>query len=203
MPEKTAEEWAKEMDSTVAWLAAIGADAFAETSRTLATFLRSQAAEIERLRGPVAPSDPTPLSDLYFNCRIRGVLARMNIKTVEELCALTEDDLLNQRNFGITALHTVNAELATIGKSLREKRPRRQAHQVTAPPCPHVVQSGESRYCDLAESSVRERDEEIKALREQLAMWQQINPNLDMAAVVASYKGNPADRTNRDPGDEA
>ena len=34
-------------------------------------------------------------------------------------------------------------------------------------------------------------------------MWQQINPNLDMAAVVASYKGNPADRTNRDPGDEA
>ena len=51
MPEKTAEEWAEEMDAIAD--VEVREDIDDSTSRNVAAFLRSQAAEIERLKAEV------------------------------------------------------------------------------------------------------------------------------------------------------
>jgi len=75
--------------------------------------LDQQPGEDERLSRPVAELD---LSVRASNCLEAG-----NIQTIGNLVAMTEDDLLEIKNFGKTSLKEVEARLAEIGLSLTKQ----------------------------------------------------------------------------------
>ncbi len=61
-----------------------------------------------------------PVADLELSVRSRKALQRLNITTVGELAARTEDELLGCKNFGQTSLNEIKQQLATFGISLRK-----------------------------------------------------------------------------------
>lgn len=68
------------------------------------------------------------LSELWLQVRPWNCLDAEGIETVDELCKLTERDLLNIRNFGQASLRDVKNRLAAIGRCL--------ANGVSQPPQP-------------------------------------------------------------------
>lgn len=58
------------------------------------------------------------LSSLNFSIRTRNALRREGVKTVNELCQYTSDQILDTRDIGITSLHEIRQVLSTIGRSL-------------------------------------------------------------------------------------
>lgn len=68
-----------------------------------------------------------PISDFELSVRARNCLAQMGVKTLRDLCALTEQELLASKNFGETSLEEIKKVLAEKGLKLgmlnTEKRP--------------------------------------------------------------------------------
>ena len=60
------------------------------------------------------------VADMELSVRSRKALQRLNINTVGELAARTEDELLGCKNFGQTSLNEIKQQLATFGLSLRK-----------------------------------------------------------------------------------
>src|SRR5256885_636282 len=61
-----------------------------------------------------------PISDFELSVRSRNCLKKMNIKTLAELAARTEDELLGCKNFGQTSLNEIKQQLASFGLGLRK-----------------------------------------------------------------------------------
>jgi len=71
--------------------------------------------------GDVAPEIVNKsVADMELSVRSRKALQRLNIQTVGELAARTEDELLGCKNFGQTSLNEIKQILATYGLSLRK-----------------------------------------------------------------------------------
>jgi DNA-directed RNA polymerase subunit alpha len=60
------------------------------------------------------------VADLELSVRSRKALQRLNIQSVGELAARTEDELLGCKNFGQTSLNEIKQVLATFGLGLRK-----------------------------------------------------------------------------------
>jgi DNA-directed RNA polymerase subunit alpha len=61
-----------------------------------------------------------PVGDLNLSVRARKALQMLNIRTVAELCARTEAELMGVKNFGQTSLVEIKERLADMGLSLRD-----------------------------------------------------------------------------------
>jgi DNA-directed RNA polymerase subunit alpha len=77
-------------------------------------------------RATSAPGDVAPevlgkaVQDLELSVRSRKALQRLNINTLGELAARTEDELLGCKNFGQTSLNEIKQQLTTLGVNLRK-----------------------------------------------------------------------------------
>ena len=60
------------------------------------------------------------VGDMELSVRSRKALQRLNINTVGELAARTEDELLGCKNFGQTSLNEIKQQLTTMGLGLRK-----------------------------------------------------------------------------------
>jgi DNA-directed RNA polymerase subunit alpha len=60
------------------------------------------------------------VADLELSVRSRKALQRLNINTLGELAARTEDELLGCKNFGQTSLNEIKQQLASFGLGLRK-----------------------------------------------------------------------------------
>ena len=60
------------------------------------------------------------VADLELSVRSRKALQRLNIQSLGELAARTEDELLGCKNFGQTSLNEIKQILAHYGLSLRK-----------------------------------------------------------------------------------
>ncbi|HEX4125069.1 MAG TPA: DNA-directed RNA polymerase subunit alpha C-terminal domain-containing protein [Tepidisphaeraceae bacterium] len=60
------------------------------------------------------------VTDLELSVRSRKALQRLNINTVGELAARTEDELLGCKNFGQTSLNEIKQQLTEMGMGLRK-----------------------------------------------------------------------------------
>jgi DNA-directed RNA polymerase subunit alpha len=71
--------------------------------------------------GDVAPEILSKtVADLELSVRSRKALQRLNINSIGELAARTEDELLGCKNFGQTSLNEIKQQLATFGMGLRK-----------------------------------------------------------------------------------
>ena len=59
------------------------------------------------------------VGELNLSVRARKCLATLNIKTIGELISHSADELLSQRNFGVTSLKEITDQLESMGLSLR------------------------------------------------------------------------------------
>ncbi len=62
----------------------------------------------------------TPVDQIGFSLRVRNALEMLNITTLGELVAKTEDELLACKNFGQTSLNEVKQRLAEYGLTMRQ-----------------------------------------------------------------------------------
>lgn len=74
---------------------------------------------------PVAGNVPPEVlsknvTDMELSVRSRKALQRLNINTLGDLAARTEDELLGCKNFGMTSLNEIKQQLTTFGMSLRK-----------------------------------------------------------------------------------
>jgi DNA-directed RNA polymerase subunit alpha len=60
------------------------------------------------------------VADLELSVRSRKALQRLNINSLGDLSARTEDELLGCKNFGQTSLNEIKQQLATFGLGLRK-----------------------------------------------------------------------------------
>jgi DNA-directed RNA polymerase subunit alpha len=58
--------------------------------------------------------------DMELSVRSRKALQRLNINTLADLAARTEDELLGCKNFGQTSLNEIKQQMATFGMGLRK-----------------------------------------------------------------------------------
>jgi DNA-directed RNA polymerase subunit alpha len=77
-----------------------------------------------RKTAPVAGNVPPEIlgktvADLELSVRSRKALQRLNINSLGDLAARTEDELLGCKNFGQTSLNEIKQQMATFGLSLR------------------------------------------------------------------------------------
>jgi DNA-directed RNA polymerase subunit alpha len=61
-----------------------------------------------------------PVADLELSVRSRKALQRLNINSLGDLAARTEDELLGCKNFGQTSLNEIKQQLASFGLGLRK-----------------------------------------------------------------------------------
>jgi DNA-directed RNA polymerase subunit alpha len=77
-------------------------------------------------RTPVVSGNVAPevlgksVADLELSVRSRKALQRLNITSLSDLAARTEDELLGCKNFGQTSLNEIKQQLATFGLGLRK-----------------------------------------------------------------------------------
>jgi DNA-directed RNA polymerase subunit alpha len=108
-------------------------DAFASAGKTLveifslARDLNVDAEGIEIGPAPtevgLAPELATPIEDLDLTVRSYNCLKREGINTVSELIGLTEDQLMNIRNFGSKSVDEVRDKLASMGLKFKDAVP--------------------------------------------------------------------------------
>lgn len=60
------------------------------------------------------------VAELNLSVRARKALQMLSIRTIAELCARTEAELMGVKNFGQTSLVEIRAQLGELGLSLRE-----------------------------------------------------------------------------------
>ncbi len=78
-----------------------------------------------RRTAPIAGNVPPEVlgknvTDMELSVRSRKALQRLNINTLGDLAARTEDELLGCKNFGQTSLNEIKQQLTTFGMSLRK-----------------------------------------------------------------------------------
>gem|GEM_PF-257853 len=77
--------------------------------------------------GPIAEAKDLPEDSVYklasFGVRVRKAFVKLNISTIPELCATTEGDFLDLKNFGLTSLAEIIAALNQHGLSLKLSSP--------------------------------------------------------------------------------
>jgi DNA-directed RNA polymerase subunit alpha len=83
-----------------------------------------QLSVVETIDKPVVEDDDKglrskPVDDLQLSVRARKCLQKLNVRTLGELTARTDAELLGCKNFGVTSLNEVKKALADIGLSLR------------------------------------------------------------------------------------
>jgi len=77
-------------------------------------------------RSPVVSGNIAPevlgksVADLELSVRSRKALQRLNINSLSDLAARTEDELLGCKNFGQTSLNEIKQQLASFGLGLRK-----------------------------------------------------------------------------------
>ena len=59
------------------------------------------------------------VDDLQLSVRARKCLQKLNLRTISELAARTDAELLGCKNFGVTSLNEVKKALGDLGLSLR------------------------------------------------------------------------------------
>ena len=59
------------------------------------------------------------VADLELSVRSRKALQRLNINSLGELAARTEDELLGCKNFGQTSLNEIKQQMTNFGLNLR------------------------------------------------------------------------------------
>ncbi len=64
-----------------------------------------------------------PVEPLGWSIRVKAILARRGVRTVAQLCALSDLELLSHSSFGETTLREVRDKLAAHGLRLREHEP--------------------------------------------------------------------------------
>ena len=93
----------------------------------LARSLNTEAEGIEIGPAPtesaLSPELAMPIEDLEFTVRSYNCLKREGINTVAELIALTEDQLMNIRNFGNKSVDEVRDKLASMGLKFKDAMP--------------------------------------------------------------------------------
>ncbi|WP_146662224.1 DNA-directed RNA polymerase subunit alpha C-terminal domain-containing protein [Anaerohalosphaera lusitana] len=78
------------------------------------------AVEPEAVDGADAEMLGKTVDDLELSVRARRCLQRLNIRTLAELCARTEAELLGCKNFGVTSLNEIKERLSEFGLGLRK-----------------------------------------------------------------------------------
>jgi len=66
--------------------------------------------------------DDMEFSNKIVGARIRNTLRREGVETLEQLLRLTEDDLLDMRNFGTVSLAELTVKLKRMGLTLQPER---------------------------------------------------------------------------------
>jgi DNA-directed RNA polymerase subunit alpha len=72
--------------------------------------------------GGMAPPDAR-IEELDFSVRTYNCLKKANVLTIGELAAISENDLMNIRNFGRKSLNEVKEKLGQLGLSLKDSEP--------------------------------------------------------------------------------
>jgi hypothetical protein len=82
--------------------------------------------EIRQIKNPkmeetvlTSEQDPVTIDDLDFTVRTYNCLRHSGIETIEELCDLTEDDVIKIRNISRKCLDEIKSKLSEIGRSLK------------------------------------------------------------------------------------
>ena len=60
-----------------------------------------------------------PISELELSVRSRNCMERLNIRSIGELVAKSESELLSVKNFGQTSLNEIKTKLDEFGMALR------------------------------------------------------------------------------------
>ena len=68
----------------------------------------------------LSPELALPIEELYLTVRSYNCLKREGINTVAELIGLTEEQLMNIRNFGSKSVDEVRDKLVSMGLSFKE-----------------------------------------------------------------------------------
>ena len=93
----------------------------------LAKSLNEDAEGIELGAAPVeaalSPELAMPIEELELTVRSYNCLKREGINTVSELVALTEDQLMNIRNFGSKSVDEVRDKLTSMGLKFKDSIP--------------------------------------------------------------------------------
>ena len=63
------------------------------------------------------------IEELDFSVRTYNCLKKANVLTIGELAAISENDLMNIRNFGRKSLNEVKEKLGQLGLSLKDSEP--------------------------------------------------------------------------------
>ena len=62
---------------------------------------------------------PRTVEDLQLSVRSKRALIKLGVRTLAELAAKTEAELLGCKNFGVTSLNEIKERMAVYGVSLR------------------------------------------------------------------------------------
>lgn len=76
----------------------------------------------KEVRGELEAKLNKPVSELDLSVRASNCLEAANIKTVDELAGMTEEELLEVKNFGKTTLNEIKKKLAQWGLTLGMKK---------------------------------------------------------------------------------
>jgi hypothetical protein len=110
----------KSLDPEVKAAAKKQSEANAKAEREKESRARSEAI----FRGVAQKSSPTlltPVGDLSLSARAAKVMRRMGLTTIGQLVMKTGDELLEERNFGVTSLYEVREKLKKIGLCLADE----------------------------------------------------------------------------------
>jgi len=81
----------------------------------------------------LSPEMATPIEELELTVRSYNCLKREGINTVSELTNLTEDQLMNIRNFGSKSVDEVRDKLHSMGLRFRDSLPGFEGAYFSAP----------------------------------------------------------------------
>jgi DNA-directed RNA polymerase subunit alpha len=74
-----------------------------------------------------------PVTDFELSVRSRNCLQKMGVKTLGDLCACTEQELLSSKNFGETSLIEIKEMLASKGLKLGQMAPEKHTLDLFEP----------------------------------------------------------------------
>ena len=74
-----------------------------------------------------------PVTDFELSVRSRNCLQKMGVRTLGDLCACTEQELLSSKNFGETSLIEIKEMLASKGLKLGQMAPEKHTLELFEP----------------------------------------------------------------------
>lgn len=74
---------------------------------------------VEKQETPQSDSNGTPVESLSFSTRTMNVLEKSNIKTVDDLVAMTEEELMNVEGMGQKGLKEIKKAVGNFGLTLK------------------------------------------------------------------------------------